>query len=111
MENFFKENYSNIVISFFIILFCSFFSIANSNYSNALDFALVSSNIINLPDNNSPQLSYFKDIFTLIIYFQTLLLKLGISIYRISQITLIISSIFFFTGIYLIVLNLIPEWL
>ena len=102
-----RFNNQNIILSILIILFCIFFSISNSIISNDLDPALVVAGKINIPDNNSPQLKIFKESLTLIVYFQALLIKIGLTNYFISNITIIISTLCFFIGIFLITKNLL----
>ena len=104
-----QKHFSNILLTSFIIIFCFFIAIANTGYSNTLDNALLISDKIKIPDNNSPQLIWMKDSISLISFVQSLFLRLDVSILRISQATLILSTIFFFTGIYLIVINLLKS--
>lgn len=102
-----RFNNQNIILSILILLFCIFFSISNSLFSNDLDPALVIAGKINIPDSNSPQLKIFNESLTLIIYFQALLIKIGLTNYFISNITIIISTLCFFIGIFLITKNLL----
>ena len=90
-----QKHFSNILLTSFIIIFCFFIAIANTGYSNTLDNALLISDKIKIPDNNSPQLIWMKDSISLISFVQSLFLRLDVSILRISQATLILSTIFF----------------
>ena len=74
-----RFNNQNIILSVLILLFCIFFSISNSIFSDNLDQALVIAGKINIPDNNSPQLKIYKESLTLIVYFQALLIKIGLT--------------------------------
>ena len=104
-----QKYFSNILLIFFIFIFCFFLAISNTHYSSTIDEALLISNKVTIPDNNSPQLILLKKSITIVSYLQSLLLKLDLDIFRISQITLLISSLFFFSGIYLVVLNLLKS--
>ena len=89
------------------VLFCFFISLANSMFSNNIDEALIISGKINLPETYSPQIESLNNSKSLIIYFIIFLIKLGFSNYAISNILLFISTIFFFTGIFLVLKNLL----
>lgn len=57
-----RFNNQNIILSVLILLFCIFFSISNSIFSDNLDPALVIAGKINIPDNNSPNLKIYKNL-------------------------------------------------
>ena len=102
-----SAKFNNIILFISIILFCFFISLANSMFSNNIDEALIISGKINLPETYSPQIESLNNSKSLIIYFIIFLIKLGFSNYAISNILLFISTIFFFTGIFLVLKNLL----
>ncbi len=101
---YFNQNYT---VFFILIFFCIFFSTANTQISNNIDEALFVSGTILIPDENSPQLEFFKDSLSLVIYIQAALIKIGLTNYTISNLSLFISTVFFSIGIYLVCKNLL----
>ena len=95
------------IIFLTIPLICLFFSISYSIEQNSIDSALYLGNFINIPDEMSFAHLMKVNQFSLLIYLQAFLLKLGLSFIGVSQITLFFSILMNFIGIYLIIKSII----
>ena len=113
MINFFfkKKSIHQVFLFSAIILFCFFISLANTTISNNIDEAIIINGMVNIPDSISPQLEFMGSSKSLLIYLIAILIKIGFSYYLVSNILLLISTLFFFVGIFLILKNLIKYFL
>ena len=113
MINFFfkKKSIHQVFLFSAIILFCFFISLANTTISNNIDEAIIINGMVNIPDSISPQLEFMSSSKSLLIYLIAILIKIGFSYYLVSNILLLISTLFFFVGIFLILKNLIKYFL
>lgn len=104
-----NKKFINDYIFYFIPIVCFFFSVSYSVEQSSIDTALVQGNFIN---NNFDHRSYIgvqSSKLSLIIPIQVYLLKIGLSVILISQITLFFSVLMNFLGMYLIIKSIIRK--
>lgn len=100
------NNIYNILIYSFIVVFCLFLAFSYSIEQHAVDFGLISSELVKYPDTFNPWRTQLNNSFTFLRYLTEVLFYLNLNIQQISLFLLFLTSLFFSLGIYLTVKNI-----
>ena len=102
----FKSKKTSSLLGLFLFLLSYILVIDNFSLQSAVDGAIIIDNQISFPSQFSNVESIHFNTWTFLNHFSLLLIKIGLSSFTISKILLLISTLFFAFGIFLITINL-----